>query len=70
MTLQQLCKLVTNQCTVNVTKDNEAVASFERSTYASLDDTLEASVVTSVNIIATASGVKSLDVVVTDPETP
>lgn len=67
MTLQNLCRLVTNQCTVNVTKDNEAVASFERSTYSSLDDTLEACVITSINIVASASGVKTLEVTVTDP---
>ena len=67
MTLSDLCRLVTNPCTVNVTKNNEVIASFDRKTYESIDDTLEANVVTSINIEASAGGVKELNVVVTDP---
>lgn len=67
MTLAELCRLVVNPCTVNVTKNNEVVANFDRSTYESLDDTLEANVITSINIEASAGGVKALNVVVTDP---
>lgn len=65
MTLQQLCTALTNEVTINVTSSNDLVASFLRSTYASIAATYLAGVVASVTINASGGSVKSVDVVIT-----
>ena len=65
MTLQTLCAALTNDVVINVTNNNEIVASFLRSTYASIAPAFLAGTVNSVAIVASGARVTSVDVVIT-----
>lgn len=65
MTLQQLCAAMTDEVMINVTSANEVVASFMRSTYASIAATILAGTVSSISISAVGGSVKTVDVTVT-----
>jgi len=65
MTLQNFCAALTNDVIINVTSNNEVVASFLRSTYASIAPTYLAGTVSSIALNVGGGSVKSVDVIIT-----
>ena len=66
MTLTQLLVSLSDDVTINVTKDNEIIASFLKSTYSSIDSTILAYTVSTISISIGAGAVKSIEVTVTE----
>lgn len=64
MTLTQFLTALNIDVTINVTKGNEKIASFLKSTYASIDATILAYTVTSISFTTGVGEIKSVDIVV------